>query len=148
MADGARMIFIDTQADSPAVHFWRRQGFGHSQAHVFMSKSIARGGSGADRAEQHPDSARAAAAAERLDPEDVGGTHYYSFHVPADGSAPATDAALLPAAAAAAAPASSRSTRARGAAASSPSTLMGTRTLSAEPKAPRARRRQSQPERL
>ena len=40
VADGARMIFIDTQADSPAVHFWRRQGFGHAQAHVFMSKTI------------------------------------------------------------------------------------------------------------
>ena len=55
IADGCRMIFIDTQADSPAVKFWRRMGFGHSQAHVFMSKNL-RGG----RPDRYPDSARGA----------------------------------------------------------------------------------------
>jgi hypothetical protein len=42
-ANGARLLFIDTQADSPAVHFWRRQGFGHAQAHVFLSTAIGSG---------------------------------------------------------------------------------------------------------
>jgi len=51
IADGARMLFIDTQADSPAVRFWRKQGFGHSQAHVFLSKRI--GNSDADADQQH-----------------------------------------------------------------------------------------------
>ena len=38
--DGASMIFIDTQADSDAVKFWKRMGFGHAQDHVFLSKTV------------------------------------------------------------------------------------------------------------
>ena len=93
VADGARMIFIDTQADSPAVHFWRRQGFGHSQAHVFMSKTIS---GHAVRGQQQPGlvSPRGDGDSSVLgrDTEDMAHRRFHAFHTP-DRSPPPSDTA-------------------------------------------------------
>lgn len=38
--ENVRMLLIDTQADVPAVKFWEKQRFGHTQDHVFYSKKM------------------------------------------------------------------------------------------------------------
>ena len=38
---GARMMLVDTAADNDrAVEFFRKQGFGHEQPHVFLHKNL------------------------------------------------------------------------------------------------------------
>lgn len=40
---GVRMILIDTSADNlPAIRFFRKQGFGDTQQHVYMSLNLTR----------------------------------------------------------------------------------------------------------
>jgi ribosomal protein S18 acetylase RimI-like enzyme len=42
---GVRMIIIDTSADNePAIRFFRKQGFGDTRQHVYMSLNLARKG--------------------------------------------------------------------------------------------------------
>jgi len=42
---GVRMIIIDTSADNePAIRFFRKQGFGDTQQHVYMSLNLTRKG--------------------------------------------------------------------------------------------------------
>jgi ribosomal protein S18 acetylase RimI-like enzyme len=38
---GARIMIVDTEADNdPAVHFFRRHGFGNETRHVYMTKNL------------------------------------------------------------------------------------------------------------
>jgi len=38
---GARMLIVDTDAaNTPAIHFFRRHGFGHEDRHVYLSKNL------------------------------------------------------------------------------------------------------------
>jgi ribosomal protein S18 acetylase RimI-like enzyme len=38
---GARMMIVDTDAENtPAIKFFRRQGFGHEDRHVYLSKNL------------------------------------------------------------------------------------------------------------
>jgi len=38
---GARMMIVDTDAENePAIHFFRRHGFGNVDRHVYMSKNL------------------------------------------------------------------------------------------------------------
>ncbi|MBJ6728004.1 GNAT family N-acetyltransferase [Geomesophilobacter sediminis] len=40
---GVRMIIIDTSADNePAIRFFQKQGFGHTQEHVYMNLNLSR----------------------------------------------------------------------------------------------------------
>lgn len=40
---GARMLLVDTDAgNTPALNFFRREGFGSDQPHVYLSKNLAR----------------------------------------------------------------------------------------------------------
>jgi len=41
VADGARMLMIDTEADNlPALHFFRKMGFGHPQQHIYLTLNL------------------------------------------------------------------------------------------------------------
>ena len=43
IAQGARMMLVDTEADNDgAVSFFRRNGFGHPRPHVFLSRNLTR----------------------------------------------------------------------------------------------------------
>ncbi|MFZ5587358.1 MAG: GNAT family N-acetyltransferase [Thermodesulfobacteriota bacterium] len=38
---GARILMVDTEADNlPALHFFRKQGFGSPQEHIFLSQNL------------------------------------------------------------------------------------------------------------
>ncbi|MFH1059405.1 MAG: GNAT family N-acetyltransferase [Pseudomonadota bacterium] len=38
---GARILLVDTEADNlPALHFFRKQGFGSPQEHIFLSQNL------------------------------------------------------------------------------------------------------------
>jgi len=41
MADGARMLLVDSEADNlPALHFFRKMGFGHPQEHIYLALNL------------------------------------------------------------------------------------------------------------
>jgi len=41
LADGARMMLVDSEADNlPALHFFRKMGFGHPQEHIFLTLNL------------------------------------------------------------------------------------------------------------
>ena len=41
LAEGARMLLVDSEADNlPALHFFRKMGFGHPQEHIFLALNL------------------------------------------------------------------------------------------------------------
>ena len=39
--DGARMLLVDSEADNlPALHFFRKMGFGHPQEHIYLALNL------------------------------------------------------------------------------------------------------------
>jgi ribosomal protein S18 acetylase RimI-like enzyme len=41
LADGARMLLVDSEADNlPALHLFRKMGFGHPQEHIFLNLNL------------------------------------------------------------------------------------------------------------
>ncbi len=41
VADGARMLLVDSEADNlPALHFFRKMGFGHPQEHIYLALNL------------------------------------------------------------------------------------------------------------
>jgi len=41
MAQGARMLLVDSEADNlPALHFFRKMGFGHPQEHIYLALNL------------------------------------------------------------------------------------------------------------
>ena len=41
LADGARMLLVDSEADNlPALHFFRKMGFGNPQEHIYLALNL------------------------------------------------------------------------------------------------------------
>lgn len=41
LEDGVRMLLVDTEADNlPAIHFFRKMGFGHPQQHIYLTLNL------------------------------------------------------------------------------------------------------------
>jgi len=41
LEDGVRMLLVDTEADNlPALHFFRKMGFGHPQEHIYLALNL------------------------------------------------------------------------------------------------------------
>ena len=41
LEDGVRMLLVDTEADNlPALHFFRKMGFGHAQEHIYLALNL------------------------------------------------------------------------------------------------------------
>jgi ribosomal protein S18 acetylase RimI-like enzyme len=42
LEDGVRMLLVDTEADNlPALHFFRRMGFGSPEEHIYLTLNLA-----------------------------------------------------------------------------------------------------------
>jgi hypothetical protein len=41
IADGVRMLLVDSEADNlPALHFFRKMGFGSPQQHIYLTLNL------------------------------------------------------------------------------------------------------------